>query len=128
MRIGSCLPKNIIFQTKGHNSRLRSFKFILNWSFMFSDFWQFMSASTYSNRKINLNKLLEPLRTIRKNELFFPQILCAFLVCSVCVLLILQRKTCSEAQSYMSLMGGVLEEFSNRMIGIDDMVSMISVW
>ena len=69
------------FQTRGHNSKLRSFKFILNWSFMFSDFWQFMSASTYSNRKINLNKLLEPLRTIRKNELFFPQILCAFLVC-----------------------------------------------
>ena len=43
-------------------------------------------------------------------------------------MLILQRKTSSVAQSYMSLMGGVLEEFSNRMIGIDDMVSMISVW
>ena len=92
------------------------------------DFCQFMSASTYSNRKINLNKLLEPLRTIRKNELYFPQILCAFLICSVCVLLMLQRKTSGEAQSYMSLMGGVLEEFSNRMVGIDDMVSMLSVW
>ena len=35
----------------------------------------------------------------------------------------LQSKDAVEAQSYMSVMGGKLEELSNRMIGIDDMVS-----